>query len=343
MQLLHAIKAIARAEGQANNLSDDEAYRLFSAMLDGGVPDLELGAVLIALRLKGESAGELLGFHRAVSERLYPLEIPDAATRPIVIPAYGGARHAPNLLPLVGLLLRRLGVPVVFHGMLEGGSGVATVYILRELGILPSATLAGAQAALEAEHVAFVPDALLCPGLASLLALRHRLGVRNSAYVVGKLLDPFNGAAVVMTGASDPVQLDRLGAFFLAAGTPAVLLTSSEGEPFANPLRRPRIEHFDQGDRHVVFEEEAGPAKPVAGLPEAIDAHSTAEWIRQALAGDAPIPHPLVNQLACSLYACGYTEDMNQAKAIAAVETGSLGPPQRRDVSRRAPPLRSHS
>jgi len=38
------------------------------------------------------------------------------------------------------------------------------------------------------------------------------------------------------------------------------------------------------------------------------------------------VPHPLVNQLACCLYAAGYTEDMNQAKAIAAVEAGGLTP-----------------
>jgi hypothetical protein len=44
------------------------------------------------------------------------------------------------------------------------------------------------------------------------------------------------------------------------------------------------------------------------------------------MAGHVPIPHPLVNQLACCLYASGYTEDMNQAKAIAAVEAGGLAP-----------------
>jgi len=109
-----------------------------------------------------------------------------------------------------------------------------------------------------------------------------------------------------------------------------LLLKSTEGEAFADPRRRPKIEWFDQGERHVLFEEEAGPVKPVAGLPAGIDAHATAAWIRLALAGEAPIPHPLVNQLACCLYVCGYTEDMNQAKAIAAVETGSLGPVGRR-------------
>ena len=42
------------------------------------------------------------------------------------------------------------------------------------------------------------------------------------------------------------------------------------------------------------------------------------------LAGEAPVPLPIVNQLACCLFASDYANDMNQAKAIVAVETGSL-------------------
>jgi hypothetical protein len=209
MQLLHTIKQVAHGPGGVHDLTEDDAYQLFSAMLDAGLPDLELGALLIALRLKGESVSELLGFHRAVCERLYPMQLPDSATRPLVIPAYGGARHEANLLPLLGLLLKRLGVPVVFHGMLEGSGRVAAVYILREFGVLPSASLPHAQAQLEQEHIAFVPDAVLCPGLAALLALRNRLGVRNSAHVVGKLIDPFSGAGVLMAGAASAPSSSR--------------------------------------------------------------------------------------------------------------------------------------
>lgn len=207
---------------------------------------------------------------------------------------------------------------------------MASVYVLRELGIFPSGTLAQAQSALCDDRIAFVPLAVLCPGLANLLALRNRLGVRNSAHVIAKLLDPFNGEGVVLASASTPIYLEKLGAFFSGTGMPALLLASTEGEPFANPRRRPRIEYFADGERSVLFEEEAAPAKPVAGLPASIDAHATADWIRLALAGEVPIPHPLVNQLACCLFVSGYTEDMNQAKAIAAVEAGSLGPVGRR-------------
>ena len=324
------MRQLAHGQPAAVDLSEEDSHALFGAMLDGGVPDLELGAVLTALRLKGESAGELLGFHRAVTQRLYPLQAPASRLRPLAIPAYGGARSEHNLLPLLGLLLRRLGVPVLFHGTLEGSGRVACAYILRELGIMPSATLAQAQKALDEELLTYVPIAALCPGLASLLALRHRLGVRNTAHTVVKLIEPFEGQGVRIASASANEQLERLAAFSAATGLSSLLLRSTEGEPFADPRRRPKIEWFDQGERWILFDEEAGPVKPVAGLPAAIDAHSTAAWTRQALDGGAPIPHPLVNQLASCLYVCGYTEDMNQAKAIAAVETGSLGPGGRR-------------
>jgi anthranilate phosphoribosyltransferase len=329
MSFVHYAKRIIDAHA-ADPLGEDEAHDLFCAMLDGGVPDLELGAILAALHLRGESQAELSGFHRAMSERRYGLSRPQRGIVPLVVPAYGGAREEPNLLPLLGLLLRRLGVPVLFHGTLDGSGRVASVYILRELGILPSATLAQAQAALDEELTAFVPTAVLCPGLAALLALRSRLGVRNSAHTLAKLIDPFAGQGVLMVGSSQPAQLDKLDAFFAASGGRALLLASTQGEPFANPRRRPRIDYYCEGERTVLFEEEAGAVKPVPGLPAAIDAHSTAVWIRQALAGETPIPHPLVNQVACCLYACGYTEDMNQAKAIAAVEAGSLAPGGRR-------------
>jgi len=336
------VKQLARDEPAAADLSEEDAHALFAALLDGGVPDLELGALLTALGLKGESPAELLGFYRAVSERLYSLRAPASRLRPLTIPAYGGARTEHNLLPLLGLLLRRLGIPVLFHGTLEGNGRVACVYILRELGIMPSATLAQAQKALDEELLTYVPIAALCPGLASVLALRHRLGMRNAGHAVVKLIEPFEGQGVRMASASSNEQLERLASFFAASGLPALLLRSTEGEPFADPRRRPKIEWFDRGERLTLFDEEAGPVRPVAGLPANIDAHATAAWTLQALDGGAPIPHPLVNQLASCLYVCGYTDDMNQAKAIAAVETGSLGPggrrrPQHNRLARAAP------
>ena len=112
--------------------------------------------------------------------------------------------------------------------------------------------------------------------------------------------------------------------FLLATGARALLLRSTEGEPFADPRRRPRLEYFNDAAAQVLFEAEAVPVRVIPNLPQAIDAAATAAWVRGVMAGETPVPLPLVNQLACCLFGSGYTNDMNQAKAIVAVETGSL-------------------
>ena len=127
-----------------------------------------------------------------------------------------------------------------------------------------------------------------------------------------------------MVSASHPPYLEKMREFLLATGAHALLLRSTEGEPFANPERRPRIEYFHDATAQVLFEAETGPLKSMPTLPAGIDAATTAAWIKGVLAGEVPVPLPIVNQLACCLFAAGYTNDMNQAKAIVAVETGSL-------------------
>lgn len=308
----------------SRELAPEECYQFFAAALDGGVPELELGALLAALRIKSETAEELVAASRAVDERLYRLPRPACEFAPVVLPTYSGGQGRPNLTPLLALLLRRLGIPVLMHGTLDGHGRASSAHILRELGILPCSNLGQAAQALEEERIAFVPVAAFSPGLASLLALRARLGVRNTAHVLAKLIDPFGGAGVRVVCSSRPDYLDRLRACLLAGGSPALLLQGSDGEPFADPSRRPRIEHLRDGSVEVLFEAEVGPQRLSASFPQSADVGLTASRIRQALQGEVPVPVPLVNQVACCLYACGYAEDMNQAKAIAAVETGSL-------------------
>jgi anthranilate phosphoribosyltransferase len=110
----------------------------------------------------------------------------------------------------------------------------------------------------------------------------------------------------------------------VSTGGRGLLMQATEGEAFANPKRRPQIEHFADGRRQVLFEEEVGPLVMLPTMPQAIDAASSAAWIRRALAGEVPVPLPILHQLACCLYASGYSDDMHQAKAVVAVATRGL-------------------
>lgn len=321
MSFASIIKEIGRGAEGSRDLTQEDSRYLYGAMLDGGVPDLELGAILIALRMKGESDDEMVGFLSAANERVNALQNPSDGFRPVVIPSYNGARKSANLTPLLALLLQRFGVPVVVHGQLEGYGRVTSGHIFRELGILPAASPTQAQHALAEHSLAFVPLSVLSPGLARLLSLRAQLGVRNSAHSLVKMLDPFRGRGLLMAAATHPAYMDTMRDVLGSQGAHALLFRATEGEPYANPKRRPCIEHLHDGGCTTLFEAEHDSLKSLPQLPEEPEAAVTAQWIRRVLDGHLPVPHPIANQLAACLFACGYAEDINQAKAIVAVES----------------------
>ena len=324
MSYAQYIKEIGRGAQGSRDLPRADAQQLYAAMLDGGVSDLELGAIILGLRVKGESLDEMLGFLDAIDARINRLDMPHGRVRPVVLPTYNGARKEANLTPLLALLLQRFGVPVLIHGLLEGYGRVTTGLIFRELGIMPLASSHQAQLALESKGIAFLPLNALCPGIHNLLSLRARMGIRNSAHSLVKLLNPFAGDAVLVAAATHPEFLDLMRNILSVRGLRGLLLRGTEGEPFANPKRRPRLEYIQDGQADVLFEAEHESLRSLPNLPDAADAASTAKWIGRVLDKQIPLPKPIANQLACLLYASGYAESLNQAKAIVAVESTGL-------------------
>ena len=200
MNLTHCLREIEGDGQDFPGLTEETARRLFAAMLDGGVPDLELGAILAALHFKGETLTELAGFYQALDERTCRLHRPDSRIWPVVLGSYGGTLLQPNLLPLLALLLRRFGIPVLIHGTLQSDGRLASALVFRELGVMPCATLGETERRLEQDRIAFVPTPVLSPGLAALMALRSRLGNPNPAHFLARFLDPFDGGGLRVIG-----------------------------------------------------------------------------------------------------------------------------------------------
>jgi anthranilate phosphoribosyltransferase len=308
MKFNDIIKEVGRGKNSATDLPQETAYALYTAMLNGEVPELELGGLLIAFRIKGESEAEMLGFYRAMEDCLPDMQARPGKPLPVVIPSYNGARRQGNLTPLLALLLARQGVPVLVHGVTSDPKRVASAEVFAELGITPSATIAEAQQTLDGGGVAFLPVDVMAPKVDYLLKLRWRLGVRNSTHTLAKLADPFHGQSVRINSVTHPEYLGKSGAFLRASGARALLLRGTEGEVYANPKRCPRIIYFDKGEERVLVEAEAGSVPEIPDLPGAMDAVTTAAWIRQALAGEVPVPRPIQLQVACCLYASGATD-----------------------------------
>jgi anthranilate phosphoribosyltransferase len=295
------IKEIGRGVKGARSMTRGDARELYGAMLDERVSDLELGAILLAMRIKGESVDEIAGFMDAAEHSFAPLPAPPGPYAPVLIPSYNGARKLANLTPLLALLLAREGVPVLVHGVQQDPGRVTTAEILAELGIAPTGSTAGMLDAFADGHPCFMPIETLAPKLARQLALRRILGVRNSTHTLVKILQPFDGPALRLVSYTHPEYLAMLTEYFRSAAPAArgaaFLMRGTEGETVANANRAQQIDCFRGGEQTLLAERDA-PADTLAPAPEGRDAAATADWILRVLRGEQPVPPPIAAQVA---------------------------------------------
>jgi len=293
------IKELGRGARGARDLSREQAEQLFGEMLDGQVPDMELGAMLIALRVKGESADEVAGFLAAMQARTASLAAP-AGTRTVLLPSFNGARKQANLMPLVAQLLAREGVPVLIFGRHDFDSRHSPFELLDALGLPASASLADAEARLARDKLAVLPLQMLNPGLNSLMALRPRLGLRNSSHSLAKLLDPFPaGRGVRVVAVTHPEYLDSMGQTLprlTADGGRALLMRASEGEAYAHLRRKAHLIGFQDGQTAPLHPADTTdldwPLSPACAPAE------NAALIRAMLDGHEALPPRIAEQVA---------------------------------------------
>ncbi|MGI4850180.1 MAG: DNA-binding protein YbiB [Janthinobacterium lividum] len=298
------IKEIGRGKKGARSLVREDARTLFAAMLDGRVSDLELGGLMLAMRIKGESVAEIAGFLDAAEASFELLALPSARHAPVVIPCYNGSRQMPNLTPLLALLLARQGVPVLMHGVTSDPGRVTSAEILTAMGIGVAGSLAQAQQGFASGQPVFLPIEILAPKLARLLSMRRILGVRNSTHTLVKIMQPFAGPALRLSSYTHPEYLQMLSDYFTTAAPhgrgDAFLMRGTEGETVANARRAQQIEWFHAGSRTTLVER-AAPVDELPELPAASDAATTAAWIAAALRGEVAVPVPIGDQVAACI------------------------------------------
>ena len=309
MQFAPLIKEIGRGSKGARDMDAATAETLFGAILDGQVPDLELGAILLSLRIKGESAAELQGFVAAMQTRTALVEVAQGP-RCVLLPTFNGARKQANLMPLVALLLAREGVPVLIFGRHDFDSRESPFDLLAALGLPVASSTDAAAEQLRASKVAALPLSALNPGLDRLMALRPRLGLRNSGHSVAKLLDAAPGRSVRVIAVTHPEYVISMGEALGPLTTRndnsgrALLMRASEGEAYAHLRRRAQLYGYINGVRQDLHP--ADTADLDWPLTTACEADGNAALIRAMLAGDEPLPPRIAEQVkALALLAMG--------------------------------------
>ena len=293
MGISHYLKEIGRGARGAKALDRAQAADLFGQVLDGQVTDLEIGAFCVAMRIKGETAEEMSGLLDAVHARMAAIAACAGGQPLIVLPSYNGARKLPVLTPLLALLLAREGLPVLLHGMRTEARRVLASDVLEALDI-PALT---APQSIAPGSVAHIGTAVLLPGLARLLAVREVIGLRTPGHSVAKLMNPCAGPALVVSSFTHPEYFDILSGTFATLGAHALLSRGLEGEVAADPRRTPRYDAFIGGTHQLLQDQQPGTAAEVPGLPTEIDVATTAAYTRRVLAGDAPVPPALRQQV----------------------------------------------
>ena len=321
MNLSPVIKDIGRGAAGARSMSQELARDTLAQVLAGQVDDLQLGALLIALRMKGESLDEIAGFLQAVHARCARLHSP---TPVVLIPSYNGSRRLCNLTPLLAMLLAQEGVPVLVHGQMKDPTRVTSAAIFHDLGLtcldirpaqgadpVHGAKL-GAQAwapvfdSWSRREPAFFSTASLCPELQTLLDRRWQLGLRNAGHTVAKMLNPVQGSrSLRLVNFTHPEFGALMQQWVQRDSADTMLLRGTEGEPVADPRRQPRIDSYIAGLPCAAASCAAheGVLAELPLLPRTNDAASTAVYVQAVLSGERPAPTPVLRQVELVLAA----------------------------------------
>ncbi|MBU3626806.1 DNA-binding protein YbiB [Polynucleobacter sp. JS-Safj-400b-B2] len=291
MSITSFLKVIGRGSKGAGHLDHYQAKEVFTQILDGNVSDLELGAFCIAMRIKGESVSELMGFMDALQPHLNLLNL---GTRPtIVLPSYNGARKQANLTPLLAGMLSSYGFTVLVQGVEKDLTRVTSHEIFKSLGwpILETKDEFGALLALN--QPIFCPLNVISPALQKLLDIRERIGLRNTGHVLAKLINPTLQKPWQVSNYTHPEYPEKLREFFQLRSANAILMRGSEGEPTASLQRLPEMHFLLPNANEMTTPEER--FEDLSPFLE-IDAISTASVTEQILSGQVKCPSSILRQ-----------------------------------------------
>jgi anthranilate phosphoribosyltransferase len=231
------LKIVGRGPNLSRPLALEEAEAAMAAILDGAADELQVGAFLLTLRTRGETAPEIAGMVRAARARL---PATDGLSVDLDWPSYADAHRQLPWFLLAARLLASAGVRILLHGV-AGLGPAGTREGLAALGLVPAASLAAAARGLDRSGLAYLPLEVLSPELARLLALKPRLGVRTAVNSLVRALDPA-GARAQLLGVFHPPYLRlQAEAKAILGGGRAAILKGGGGEAQRNPEKPCRV------------------------------------------------------------------------------------------------------
>lgn len=221
-----AVRAALAAVIDGGTLDRDQAHRAMGAVMDGESTPAQLAALLVALRMRGETVDELAGFASAMRERVVPVEAPAGAMD--IVGTGGDGSGTFNISTTAAFIVAAAGVPVAKHGNRAITSRSGSADVLDALGVRIDHDADSAAAALRSVGFAFLFAPGFHPAMRHAGPTRREIGVRTAFNLLGPLTNPA-GTRRQLVGVGDPGSALKIAKVLRVLGTERSLVVNGAG------------------------------------------------------------------------------------------------------------------
>ncbi len=311
------------------NLTAAEAQLVMELVLEGRVSTPQLASFLVALRMKGETADELVGFARAMRSKASPVKgtVPGECLLDTCGTGGDGACTF-NISTVAAFVVAGAGVRVAKHGNRSISSRCGSADILEAFGVDISLTPEQIGRAIRDVGIAFLFAPLIHPAMKNAQAARMELKLRTAFNLLGPLTNPA-GATAQLVGAPS-IRAAELIAESLAAlglqrgfvvhGLDGLDEITTTAETVVLEIRGGAIAHMTLGP------EDFGVQRASPGEIKGDDIEANMQIARAMLDGSkGPQRDIVLVNSAAALVAAGKARDFLQGMTIAAdsIDSGS--------------------
>ena len=220
------VRAALASIVEGRSLSTDDARLAMGAVMDGEATPAQLAALLVALRMRGETVEELAGFASAMRERVLRVEAPPGTID--VVGTGGDGSGTFNISTAAAFVVASMGVPVAKHGNRAITSRSGSADVLEALGVRIDHSAESAGASLREHGFAFLFAPAFHPAMKYAGPTRREIGIRTSFNLIGPLTNPA-GARRALIGVGDPKVAARIAEVAAVLGTDRTLVVHGAG------------------------------------------------------------------------------------------------------------------
>ena len=304
------------AVGEA--LPADDAEAAFGVIMSGEATPAQIAGLLMAMRVRGETVGELTGAVRAMRSRMTRVEAPPGA---IDVCGTGGDNAGTlNVSTAVTFVLAGLEVPVAKHGNRALSSRTGGADVLTALGVNVDVPLERLPGILRTAHCAFLFAPRHHAALRHAAGPRVELGTRTIFNLLGPMANPA-GVRRQLTGVFDPAWARPMVETLASLGTESCWLVHGQGLDELTVAGENQVVALRDGSirAFTVTPEQAGlPRAPIAAIrggDAAVNAAALAALLRGAT---GPYRDTVLLNAAAGLIIAGRTDELREGVALAA-------------------------